>query len=409
VFLVADEARKEEMRHKMVRRLALMELKKPERLGELADHQQAKVRELEGRSEQEVAVAIQQCYRHVFYPSRADRVTDNVDVGHTAIDVPSASASPGAGQIQVVRALRDNKKLRTTEDEPDSPAYIRDRTPLRKGEISTRALREEFRRDAGLPMLVGDDVFVRGIRRGIEQSEYVYRRGDLLYGPGDPQASILVDEQSTVFTMAFAKERGIWPRPQPKPEPPTTGTGTGGTDGTTTTGGTGSSTSTEPPPPPPPPPSDLLVAEGVLKEALARLWEKARARKLTQVHLIRVRMFEAGDAFKLLGVIGSVPGAQKRVKIAGGYETTDGGRLELDFDGPATDAQPLKEFLDPQLRAAAEKNVEATFELRFDSGLSMTNDAPERLGERLTRYAAGAAYVTASAETNTGADAGDIS
>jgi len=409
VFLVADEARKEEMRHKVVRRLALMELKKPERLGELADHQQAKVRELEGRSEQEVAVAIQQCYRHVFYPSRADRVMDNVDVGHTAIDVPSASASPGAGQIQVVRALRDNKKLRTTEDEPDSPAYIRDRTPLKKGEITTRALREEFRRDAGLPMLVDDDVFVRGIRRGIEQSEYVYRRGELLYGPGDPQASILVDEQSTVFTMAFAKERGIWPRPQPKPEPPTTGTGTGGTGGTTTTGGTGTSTSTEPPPPPPPPPSDLLVAEGVLKEALARLWEKARTRKLTQVHLIRVRMFDAGDAFKLLGVIGSVPGAQKRVKIAGGYETADGGRLELDFDGPATDAQPLKEFLDPQLRAAAEKSVEATFELRFDSGLSMTSDAPERLGERLTRYAAGAAYVTASAETNSGAVAGAAS
>lgn len=406
VFLVVDEARKEEMRHRVVRRLALHELRKPERIGELAEHQQAKVRELEGRSEQEVAVAIQQCYRHVFYPSRADRVIESVDLGHTAIDVPSASASPGAGQAQVVRALRDSKKLRTPEDEPDSPAYIRDRTPLKKGEITTRSLREEFRRDPTLPMLVGDDVFIRGIRRGIEQGEYVYRRGDLLYGPGDPQASIVVDEQSTIFTMAFAKEKGIWPRPVPKPPAPTPGPGTvGGWTGAAGTG-TGGGMVTESPVASPPvtvPPQDLLVAEGVLKEALAHLWEKARARKLPQVHLLRIRMFDAGDAFKLLGVLSAVPGATKHVKLEGGYETIEGGRLEMEFEGPATDAQALKEFLDPQLRAAKEKTLNAEFALQFNDGLSMTGDAPERLSERLTRYAAGAAYVTASAETKQGA------
>ena len=396
VFIVADESRRDEMRHKMVRRLALQDLRKPERLGELAEHQQAKVRELEGKSETEVAVAIQQCYRHVFYPSRADRVSDTVDLGHTAIDVPSASASPGAGQLQVVRALRDSKKLRTTEDEPDSPAYVRDRTPLKKGEITTRALREEFRRDAGLPMLVGDDVFVRGIRRGIEQGEYVYRRGDLLYGAGDPQASILVDEQSTVFTMPFAKSRGVWPRPAPKIEPPVA-IDTGGSS-TTTSGG-----AVPVPPAPgvdaPPLSADVLVAEGVLKEALAQLWEKSRKRKIERIHVLRIRMFDAGDAFKLLGVVGSVQGARKLAKLNGGYETAEGGRLEFDFNGPATDAQTLKEFLDPQLRAAVEKTLNAEFELEFDGGLVVASDAPERLADRLARYAAGAAYVTAMVET----------
>ena len=39
VFVVADEARKEEMRHKTYHRLALRELKKPERLIDLAEHQ----------------------------------------------------------------------------------------------------------------------------------------------------------------------------------------------------------------------------------------------------------------------------------------------------------------------------------------------------------------------------------
>ena len=44
VFVVADDARKEEMRRKTYHRLALRELKKPERLIDLAEHQQAQMR-----------------------------------------------------------------------------------------------------------------------------------------------------------------------------------------------------------------------------------------------------------------------------------------------------------------------------------------------------------------------------
>ena len=148
-FVVADDARKDEMRRKTEHRLALREMKKPERLVDLADHQQAQVREMEARSEQELAIAIQQCYRHVFYPSRARVGTSDVDLAHSAIDIHSASDQPGAGQQQIVRALRNLKKLRLSEDEPDSPVYVRDRTPLKKGQITTLSLRDEFRREPG--------------------------------------------------------------------------------------------------------------------------------------------------------------------------------------------------------------------------------------------------------------------
>ena len=219
VFVVADESRKEEMRQKAYHRLALRELKKPERLIDLAEYQQDKVRELESRSRSDLAIAIQQCYRHIFYPSR-NRIGDSdVDLAHTAIDVHSASEQPGAGQKQIIRSLRDLNKLRLSEDEPDSPAYIRDRTPLKKGQISTFALRNEFRRDPALPTLVGDGTFIRGILRGVEQNEYVYQSGDLLFGPGDPAPSIMIDEQSFVFTMDYARKQGVWPRPAPsKPD-----------------------------------------------------------------------------------------------------------------------------------------------------------------------------------------------
>ena len=61
VFVVADDDRKEEMRRKTHHRLALRELKKPDRLIDLAEHQQNRVREMEARSEQELAISIQQC------------------------------------------------------------------------------------------------------------------------------------------------------------------------------------------------------------------------------------------------------------------------------------------------------------------------------------------------------------
>ena len=400
VFAVADDALKDEMRRKTYQHLALKELKKPERLSELAEHQQARVRELEARSEQELAIAIQQCYRHIFYPSR-DRVdASGADLAHSAIDMHSAADQPGAGQLQIERALRDLKKVRLPEDEPDSPAYVRDRTPLKKGQITTRALRDEFRRDPALPILTSDDIFIRGVRRGIDQGEYVYQRGDLLFGTGDPPASIMIDEQSVVFTMAYAKNAGLWPRAKAgEPATPPGGEKTARVGGATPGGGSARGPGTGPVGGHP---VDVapgaFTAEGVLKEALIRLWEQARAREVETIGVLTVRMFEAGDAFRLLGAVGAVSGAEKIVTITGGYETREGGSFELEFRGPVPDAQPVKEFLEPQLRDSSSKNLEASFQLTFVEGLSMHGDAAEKLTERLARFASGAAYVSATAE-----------
>ena len=319
-------------------------------------------------------------------PSRNRVGTSDVDLAHSAIDVHSSSDQPGAGQQQIVRTLRDLNKLRLSEDEPDSPAYVRDRTPLKKGQITTLSLRDEFRRDPTLPTLIGDDIFIRGLRRGIEQGAYVYQRGDLLFGPGDPLADIKIDEQSLILTMAYARNTGIWPRkPEPQPEPPDP---------------------TEPvppePPQPPEPPAPVpgsFAAEGILKEALVQLWEQARAHGVDRIGVLTIRMFEAGDAFRLLGVVGAVSGADKIVTFKGGYETRDGASFVLEkFQGPVPDAQPVKEFLEPQLRDAIDTNLQAGFELTFADGLSMKGDAAENLTERLARFASGAAYVSATAE-----------
>ncbi len=395
VFVAAEEARKEDMRRKVYRRLALRVMKKPERLVELAEHQQASVREMEQRSEQELALAIQQCYRHLFYPSRNRIDASDIDLAHTAIDTHSASDKPGAGQQQVVRALRDLNKLRLSEDQPDSPAYVRDRTPLKKGSITSLSLRNEFRRDPALPILVGDDIFVRGVRQGIEQGEYIYRRGDLLFGPDDPAADIEIDEQSMIFTMDYAMRKGIWPRrPAEPPETRSTAPGHGevsepAVPGYSSPPGAPHVTRSEP---------GSFAAEGILREALVQLWEQARAKKVEAIASLTIRLFEAGHAFRLLGAVGAVSGAVVIVTVKGGYETRDGGTFELEFRGPVSDAQPVREFLEPQLRDASSTDLEVGFELTFKEGLPMKGDAAEKQAEQLSRFASGAAHVLAKAE-----------
>lgn len=401
VFVVADDTRIDEMRKKVVRRLALAELIKPDRISDLADHQQRKVRELEQKSEMEVATSIQQCYRHVFYPSRQRLPGSPVDLAHAAVDIHSASERPGSGQQQIVRTLREsaNQKLRLSEDPPESPGYIRDRTPLKKGQISTAALRDEFRKDPALSIHAHDSVLIRAITQGIQQGDYVYRRNDLLCGPGDPMASIVIDEQSFVFTMQFAKQKGIWPRPIPATTPPL-----GGDTGTTVypPGTGGGSTINDgghtPPIPPSPPPPGSITAEGVLKAALTELWEKARKAKFASVTVLSVRLFDATDAFRMLSSVNAEKGCTKQVKLEGGYVTTDGGEMQLEFKGTPGDAMPVKDFLVPQLNAARDRNVQATFVLTFNPGLPLAGDAAEKLGERLVKFASGAAYVSATAE-----------
>ena len=271
VFVAAEAGRREEMRRLMFRRLALREMKRPERLAELAAHQQDKVRELERRSEQELALAVQQCYRHVFYPSRESLGHGGVDLAHSAIDHPAASHRPGAGQQQIVRTLRALGKLRLPEDEPDSPAYVRDHTPLRAGQLSTLSLRNEFRRNPVMPILVGEEVFIRGVRGGIQNGEYVYKRGELLYGPGDPDAGIAIEAGAIIFTMAHAKNSRIWPRPAiPAPEErEASGDSPDEGERNEETGGGEVRSS----------PAELVfTVEAVLPEALLRLWEQVRAR-----------------------------------------------------------------------------------------------------------------------------------
>lgn len=390
-FLVADAGSVAGMKSRMTRRLALEALRAPDKQRDLAEYQVAKLGEYYERSAQELALAIQQSYRHIFYPSRNRIEGANVDLAHTAVDVQTASDRPGDGQKQVVTQLQNVGKLRLAGDAPDSPAYIRDRTPLKKGQITVADMRNEFRLDPSLPMLVGDDVFLRGIRLGIEQGEYVYKSGELVMGKGDPFAEIRIDEQSLLYTTAYAREHGIWPRQVPKPEPAAPGTPAGAEPS-----GRAYPPSTAEPPPGVREP-ETFRAEDALRAALVAVIEKAQRAQVKGIVRLVVRPFESGDALRLLNAMNTIANAKKSVTLDVSFETSDGSTTEIRFEGSPAEALPLKDFVEPQLRAAADKQTSASYQIDFTTALSLDGDAAAKLIERLARFATGAAEVVAFA------------
>jgi len=410
VFLVADDASRDEMKNKMLYRLALEAMLSPDRLEQLPEHQRDKVNELYKKSEQELAIIIQQCYRHLFYPSRNRLDGASVDLAHTAFDLPSASQRPGNGQQEIVHALIDNQKLLPPNSDPPAPNYVRDQTPLKKGQISTAELRAEFRKDPRFPIMLSDDPFIKMVRLGIEQGIYVYQSGNLLLGQGDPYAEIKIDEQSIVFTTTYAKEHSIWPRPVVTTPNEKLETGTGnpsGGDSQPTSYKVGeksgsyvtdAATNIEETPEVTTSRSHVFKAEAPLREALTKIWEDARSAQINKVSLLSLRFFDSSDGFKLLGVINAISGADKQIKLTAEYETTSSSSFSIEFTGQVSDAQPIKDFLQPQLRAASETHVEITFTLTYASGLDLNADEPAKMTEKLARFATGAAFVEAYAE-----------
>jgi hypothetical protein len=110
-----------------------------------------------------------------------------------------------------------------------------------------------------------------------------------------------------------------------------------------------------------------------------------------------LKLFDPNDGFRVLGLAGGIPKASKSARISGGYETTEGATLEVTFEGRSDDAGPVKDFLEPQLRAAKEKDVEVAVTLAFNDGLDLSGQDPEKITERLGKFGGGAAYVTATA------------
>lgn len=214
VFLVADERQKPEMKERVRRRIALQALDTPEKMRELAEHQQQKVKEELEKSKFNIAQSVLACYRHLFYPSHNPMSGSTVPLAHTSMEKAETGDRPGEGQKLVTRYLREEKKLLQEGDAPTSPNYVKDNTPLKiSGFTSTQELRMEFRRAQKLPIILGNEPFVACVKQGIDLGQFVLKVGDQVWGKGEAPPFIQINENEYVYTADKAKEEHIWPRP----------------------------------------------------------------------------------------------------------------------------------------------------------------------------------------------------
>jgi hypothetical protein len=395
VFLVADDRLAKQMKEAARRNIALRDLERSPQMKELADYQQQAVKGELKKSRFHLAEAILHAYRHLYFPSAAGS-DPKVSLAHAIMEL-TATETPGEGQAGVRKALKDHKKLLQTGDNPDSPGFVRDQTPLKtSGEISTAALRTEYRRAPRLSILLSDEPMIRCVLDGIQEGTFVYRKGDQVWGKGDPNPSIDISETAFIHTLADAEEKGLWPRKAPEPATTTSagqkksGPVRAGEKEGTGRSGTGKVKAPEPGEPD-------LYEEGPLKVALNKLFEKARGADVSHFASLTIRVQQDFEtAFKVYAAVGSYSQAEVRCAMhaeVGSGEST----LEVQFDGVMKEAHAVKGFIEPQLRKADDKSLDTTFEMTFKAPYQTSEAKQKELVEVITRQAGGEGYVEARA------------
>jgi len=394
VFLIADERMRADMRNAVRRRLALQAIQASPRFADLPDYQQRKVREEVEKSRTTVAVSVLQCYRHLYYPKDGGSQL-TAKLARTTVDLPGASESPGNGQGYVKRTLRDQRKLLAAGDNPDAPTFVRDNTPLRtKGHLSTRELRDEYRRAPNLSILLGDNPLVDCVRLGIQSGKFVLRVGAQIWGKGDPDPAVRIDDESFVHTLEDAESRGLWPRKPPEvvaaPTAAAGGKNTSAVAASTTAAAStsASTTSTRP---------DVFDSEGPLRQALGELFGKARKAKCPAIQSLTVRLFEDRGAWAFLGSVTSLRGVDVQTTMSVSLADEGIAKCSFEFQGTLAKATVVKSLLERLLQSAPDKKVEIGFVLTFQPPSPTTDTAADALIAQLTKHGSAEAYVEAEA------------
>lgn len=404
VFVCADADQVAEMERKARTFLALQQMQQGDLFTSLPEHQKEQVKRRFGLSEQAFALAVQQAYRHVFYPERGP-FSEEQNLQHAAITVTNASSEPGVGQKQVERVLQQANELILADGQPPSPNYMADKTSLRRqGVMSTLDLRDEYYRNPSLPILLGDDVLKRCLRMGLDQGLFVYREGERLEGFGLPTGSLNISEDAKIFTREKAEEQGIWP---PKPVGGggggsgsggggggTGGTRGGGTGGGGTGGGGGDGGGGVTPPLPPTPRPGAFEASGNVKTCLVQLASQVQAAG-RGVRSLTWSMTSPSMGFLPMALLKAEPGASVRVEMMeGGWESGDGAASwSFTFNGTPEEAAYLRQFLDAQWRRGGEADLAIRYQVTYDPPMAL-EDGGQPWVDRLTRAGLSTAEAT---------------
>lgn len=421
VFVCADGLQVDHMLRKARTTLALEQMQRGDLFASLQTHQQEQVKERHGLAQKAFALAVQQAYRHVFYPERGP--WPEAPLVHAAVTITNASSEPGVGQKQVERVLREAGELILPDDAPPAPNYMADKTPLRRcGVMSSRDLRNEYYRDPALPILIGDEVLKKCLRMGLDDGVFVYTEGERLEGRYLPPGTLSISEDAKVYMREKAEEQGVWPPRTAAPEPPPAGPAwpfSGGEDSSGTTaatttpsgsgltpgqglgseawrsrgqGGVASPTASTPP--------GMLERTGNIKTVLTQLAQQVSSSG-KGICSLTWRM-NSGDGFVPLALLKAEPGATVQVEmLEGGWSSGDGAaEWSFVFTGTPEEAVILRGFIEGQWRRGGERSLDIRYKLTYDPPLTW-NDRGEAWIRGLTRAGLSTQEATVALELST--------
>lgn len=180
VFLVADEGTVEHAVDQARRYLALDRLLgDPARLADFPKEQVERLRRMAGESELELRVAVTRMYRHLYYPDPAASKRHG-QLARTQLPAQDQAEVDRDQSAVVLKVLRELGRLRTADDPPIPPKYVREKAWPGGDRATTLQLRQSFAERIGLQMLLDVNVLKEAVKEGIRRGVWLYfdpRRG----------------------------------------------------------------------------------------------------------------------------------------------------------------------------------------------------------------------------------------
>jgi hypothetical protein len=210
-FLVADQDAVEAMREQVRRDLAAERvLGDRQRMESFGVEVQKKLQGIADKAGLEARVAINRCYRHLYFPV-ADRANNHLK--HEELAARSTGDVPTAQTRIVVEALKELGKIRT---QPMGIDYLRTRAwPKSSPEVTTQAVGEAFWKDHGAQIVLDPTILQTTIRDGTRSGEWIYfvAEEQRAYGAKDPAPPVKIGSDQYLYTPERAADLGLLNRP----------------------------------------------------------------------------------------------------------------------------------------------------------------------------------------------------
>jgi hypothetical protein len=211
VFLVADEDAKDAMRDRVRASLAVNAIvDDPKRMAQFSADVQKRLRSAHGGARLEARVAINRCYRHLYYPS-GDRSSQYLR--HLELPPRQQGEAEKAQTRTILDALRNDGKVRETKIATD---YLRQKAwPRNDLSVTTKDVADYFWRDHAAQFLLDPTLLRDAITDGVKNGAWVYydARAQRAWTSDGPAPSVEITGQAQLYDPAEAQRLGLTKRP----------------------------------------------------------------------------------------------------------------------------------------------------------------------------------------------------